>query len=56
MNKRPTLQAICESFILWGEYIDPIGLDTLEAFESMTYQDRMDIAEGMFGIFPEANE
>jgi hypothetical protein len=53
MSKRPTLDQICESYALWGEYIDPLGLDTLEMFEAMTWHDRMDIAEGMFGIFAE---
>jgi hypothetical protein len=53
MSKRPTLDQICASYALWGEYVDPLGLDSLEAFEAMTFRDRLDIAEGIFGIFAE---
>jgi hypothetical protein len=44
-----TYRTIANSFELWGEYVDPDGLDSKEQFESMTIDDKIEIIEGCFG-------
>jgi hypothetical protein len=43
-----TLETICQDFSLWQEHIEIDGLDTKEAFESMTFDERLDIAETLY--------
>lgn len=45
-----TYKEIANCFYLWQEYVDPDGNDSQEDFESMTFQERIDIIEGCFGI------
>jgi len=43
-----TLETICQSLSLWQEHIDIDGLNTQQAFESMPYEERLDIAETLY--------
>lgn len=43
-----TLETICQDLSLWQEHIEIDGLDTKEAFESMTFDERLDLVETLF--------
>ena len=44
----PTHEEICSSYMLWGEYVDPDGVDSEEEFNRMTMEQRMEIMNTCF--------
>lgn len=48
MKTKLTNEEICSSYILWGEYVDPDGIDSEEEFERMTMEQRLAIIESIF--------
>jgi hypothetical protein len=54
--KTYTYQEIAESFVLWGEYVDPSGIDTEEAFDAMTTDEKIAFQEKCFGSEEPENE
>jgi hypothetical protein len=44
-----THNEIAENFELWGQYVDPDGIDTREAFEAMSVPEKVKMIETMFG-------
>ena len=40
---------IANSFGLWSEYIDPIGLDSRETFDNKSEREKIGIIEECFG-------
>jgi hypothetical protein len=44
MKNKPTIQQIVMSYELWGEYIDPEGIDSASKFNELTPAQRLAIA------------
>lgn len=47
--KSPTHAEIANSYALWMEYVDPSGIDSEEAFNSMSAEEKIDIIKTCFG-------
>ena len=45
---KPTITEICSNYDLWETYVDPDGLDTEEAFNAMTLEDRLAFFDACF--------
>lgn len=43
-----TNEQIANSYILWGQYIDPMGLDSRENWENMSLEERINIINQCF--------
>ncbi len=48
--KKPTYNEIASNYQFWMEYIDVIGLDTKEQFESLSLQRKIDMLVQCFGV------
>jgi hypothetical protein len=44
-----TYEQIASDFGLWGTYVDPMGLDTEEAFNAISLSDKIGIIAYCFG-------
>jgi hypothetical protein len=46
---KPSYEQIASDFSLWGEYVDPQGLDSLSKFESMSTAEKIEFQVKCFG-------
>lgn len=46
---KPTYKQIAEDFRLWGEYVDPSGLDSEADFDTLSIEDKISMEVRMFG-------
>jgi len=47
--KSPTHVEIANNYALWMEYVDPSGIDSEEAFSSMSAEEKINIIKTCFG-------
>jgi hypothetical protein len=52
VNKIYSYDEIANSYALWGEYVDPSGLDSLEAFSAKTPEEKIAFIAACFGPEP----
>lgn len=48
MKAELTYEEIASDFKLWGEYVDPDGVDSEEEFNRMTLEQRVEIIDTLF--------
>jgi len=47
--KSPTHAEIANSYALWMEYVDPSGIDSKEAFNAMSTEQKLETIKACFG-------